>query len=445
MRTLSEWLAFIESAHPTEIDMSLTRVRKVFYNLRLNFANTCVVTVAGTNGKGTTCRFIEQACLAAGKTVGVYSSPHIEQFNERIRVNGADIDDRSLCIAFNTVHEATQVDNESISLTYFEYATLCGLLIIAERNLDVCILEVGLGGRLDATNIVDANIGVITSIGLDHQNYLGNTTELIAGEKAGIIKPFQKVVVGYSAIHNSVQQILRQFKASYKLSGRDFGFVAEDRHKTEDVDYSVDKTASSVNLGYLNTANDVLMFDLDSALIPRQNIMTSLATLGYIADYFNSPEALLVSAHEIANLIASVSMPGRMQIMQTEPYILLDVAHNEDSAALLVERLKHFKYAKCHIVIGMLKDKNIEATIECLADLKGRWYCTDLPTSRGEKAQRIINAVERYQQQADSFNNVESALIQASQNADSNDMILIVGSFVLASQSMRVLKNLNKG
>jgi dihydrofolate synthase/folylpolyglutamate synthase len=454
--TLDEWLQYIETAHTQEIDMGLDRVVKVLDRLSLNFSTICVVTVAGTNGKGTTCRFIEQACLHVPYRVGVYASPHIANFNERIRVCGVDVDDATLCAAFAKVYDAAQGSydergkssehvsdngtqhekpakkdnkNNSISLSYFEYATLSALLVFAESNLDICILEVGLGGRLDATNIVDAHIGVITSIGLDHQAYLGNTTEAIAGEKAGIIKPAQQVVIGYSNMHQSVNEILKRFSNQALICDQDFGLR---QNKADEAD-------SSHKLGWINMNGQPSTFSLQNSKIPPQNIMTALASLHLIANFFNHSKPLLLSNKALEALIDTVSVPGRFELISKSPHIILDVAHNEDSAKYLLTRMQQKQFNKCHIIIGMLKDKNIEATIDQLSALNAKWYCVDLPTDRGEKAERLQRAVYKHKQEAEKFENVSMGLQQAIVHFRTNDIILVVGSFILASNFMQAL------
>lgn len=434
MRNLSQWLEYIESAHSQSIDMGLARVSKVFERLSLNFGHICVVTVAGTNGKGTTCRFIEQACIQAGYQVAVYSSPHIENFNERIRLQGEDVLDEPLCNAFARVHKAAKhfKDGDPISLSYFEYATLCCFVIFADAKPDICLVEVGLGGRLDATNIVDANIGVITSIGLDHQDYLGSTTELIAAEKAGVIKPAQQVVIGYANMHESVKTVLKSLTNTFLASEIDFGIESKQILNTQSVN----------DFGWINVQQQKHQFDLSRSNIPPQNVMTGIATLQLIAKYLQCEESLLLPIDAISKLIAKVNMPGRLQTLSHFPYILLDVAHNEDSARYLVARMKQMQYKQCHIVIGMLKDKNIEATIDCLAELDAKWYCVDLPTERGEKAERLLKAVDKYGQISQSFKNVKLALQEAVHRYGTNDMILVVGSFILASRCMVALNEL---
>jgi len=413
--TLSEWLAYIESTHHQSIDMGLTRSRKVFVDLGIDLSSSCVITVAGTNGKGSTCRFIEQVCLEAGLSVGVYSSPHIVAFNERIRINGKDLSDALICEAFKSVEDAKQ----ETSLSYFEYATLAAFWAFAQNPLDVIIIEVGLGGRLDATNIVDADVGVITSIGLDHQSYLGNTTNDIAREKAGIIKPHQKVVIGYAPVHDSVREsiVLNEAVAVYR--GQDFD----------------DNTLFLPN-------EPSVSFDISAAKIPQPNVMTAIAAIHCIATFLKAKEMLLLPHDKIQALINKVSMPGRLQVLQTTPYIVLDVAHNEAAATLVVKQLQQMTYSRCHIVIGMLKDKNIEATVECFNALAPvKWYCVDLPSDRGEKATRFNTILTQLKQDTECYNTLAKGLDAAKNNAKTDDLILVVGSFIVAQQCMLALEN----
>lgn len=411
--SLSQWLTYIESTHHQSIDMGLGRVNAVFKKLAIDFSKACVVTVAGTNGKGSTCRFIEQACLKAGLSVGVYSSPHIIAFNERIRVNGQDLLDEPICSAFSAIENAKQ----DISLTYFEYATLAAFYCFAQAKPDVIVIEVGLGGRLDATNIVDANIGVITSIGLDHQSYLGNTTNDIAREKAGIIKPNQELVIGYAPVHESVLEIIEQFQINVQYRNTHF-----------------DDTSLQI------TQLERLSFDISKARIPYPNVMTAISAISCIASYFNKPEPVLLNKNEMQSLINTVSMPGRMQILSENPCIVLDVAHNEAAAELVVNKLQQMQFHRCHIVVGMLADKNIEATLDVLRQLSvATWHCTDLPTQRGEKATRFAQFLSPLNEQYICYSSVQDALNGALDTAKLNDLILVVGSFIVAEECMKAL------
>lgn len=411
--TLAEWLAYIESTHHQNIDMGLTRSRKVFMDMDIHFSKSCVITVAGTNGKGSTCRFIEQACLQAGLKVGVYSSPHITAFNERIRIDGHDVSDQAICEAFSAVEQAKQ----NTSLTYFEYATLAAFWAFAQNELNVIIIEVGLGGRLDATNIVDADIGVITSIGLDHQAYLGDTTNDIAREKAGIIKPNQQVVVGYAPVHNSVLESISSNNAVALFREQDF---------------------DDSNMFLAN--GQTIHFNTAESKIPLSNVMTAIATLKCMAKVLKVDETLLLAHNDLQALINEVSMPGRLQVLSTQPYIVLDVAHNEAAAELVVKKLQQMSYARCHIVIGMLKDKNIEATLKRFNELSPyMWYCVDLPSERGEKAARFVPTLISLQQSNQCFSSLKEALQAAIDSAIADDLILVVGSFIVAQQCMLAL------
>ncbi|MGB3726575.1 MAG: bifunctional tetrahydrofolate synthase/dihydrofolate synthase [Glaciecola sp.] len=424
--SLEQWLAYIEQTHHQSIDMGLSRCEAVFNRLNVNYHNATIVTVAGTNGKGTTCRFIEQACIKAGLSVGVYASPHIERFNERIRLKGQEVSNADICHAFCAIEDA----RGDISLSYFEYATLAALYLFsspqadsvnsAVQALDVIVIEVGLGGRLDATNIVDAHIGVITSIGLDHQAYLGDTTALIAQEKAGIIKPNQYVVVGYEQAHQELLDIANKQAQHIWLRGQDFN------------DHSI-----TIN-------GHTFSFDTRTSLIPTPNVMTAITVLHAIALHRDLAFPLMLSESDLQGLIGTVNMPGRLQIIKQSPTVVLDVAHNEAAAKLLAKQMSSFDYQRCFIVIGMLTDKNVETTIDELSRLVPvKWYCTDLPSDRGEKASRFVQKIASIEQHAEAFSSVEDALRLAQQDATNNDLILVVGSFIVASECMQLIHKSN--
>ncbi|WP_371193418.1 bifunctional tetrahydrofolate synthase/dihydrofolate synthase [Glaciecola sp. SC05] len=426
MKTLAQWLAKIEAGHPTDIDMGLTRVAEVAKRLDLNFGQAVLITVSGTNGKGTTCRLIEQVCLAAGLSVGVYSSPHLLVFNERIRINAQNAIDADICEAFDSIEEA----KAEISMTYFEYATLAAMCLFQRAAVDVVILEVGLGGRLDATNIIDADINIITSISLDHQDYLGNTLGQIAREKAGIVKANKRTVVGFQEYYSEAEKWLHDQNNSILRAGLDFSYRAVEQGYQ----------------GELKWGGEIRRYDWQASAIPAPNVMTAIASLKFLEQVL--PKSLVIKlSHVLENsealgaIIENTSLAGRAQLISRSPYILLDVAHNQASGEYLQEKLGTFEYRECHIVVGMLKDKNIEDTLQTLRGTPAHWYCASLPSARGQSFERLIKSVPNESAKSIAgFDAIDSALSSAIKQAANTDMIVIFGSFVTVSQAMTFFK-----
>jgi dihydrofolate synthase/folylpolyglutamate synthase len=437
-KSLSDWLTYIEQAHTKEIDMGLSRTKDLVKRLNIDVSQQCVVTVAGTNGKGTTCALIEQVCLDAGLTVGVYSSPHLVSFCERIRLNGELISESMLCDIFTKIDSCRKMPEETqIELTYFEFATLAGLSAFSDQNVDVLILEVGLGGRLDAVNVIDADVAVVTSIGLDHQSWLGDTKEKIAFEKAGIFRSNKPAIIGEKEPQQSMLEYALSIGAKVELRGKDFFFDEE---------------------------NDTVLvqgheFSTKDAKIPKQNVATALAAInaisqspvvgkkvGLSAKLKNAHPFLTATTH-IQKIINRTQLMGRHHILrehQAGQYctILLDVAHNEDSAEELSRLIRTYAFDTCHIVVGMLKDKNIEISLQAFADLKAHWYCASLPTARGENAERLINAVQSAKNvneisKLSAFECVDEAFAQALNNAQAKDIILVMGSFLTVAAVLK--------
>jgi dihydrofolate synthase/folylpolyglutamate synthase len=444
VRSLATWLAAIEAGHPTEIDMGLERVATVAQLLNIDFGKLTVITVAGTNGKGTTCAMIEATCIEAGLSVGVYGSPHIIAFNERIRLNGKDASDQQICNAFEQICEVKKL----ISLTYFEYATLAALLLFVKAKLDIVILEVGLGGRLDATNIVDADISVLTSIGLDHQDYLGDTLEQIASEKAGIVKAHKRCVIGYAEEYNNAAKNIDALQNQVLKRSADFDFAVNNAS-------SSGATSSQARYnGWVEYGHQRRDFYWNVGHIPAANIMTALASLTFLSGVLAEKprkndaaqqrlEVLLSEPERISTLINQVKLPGRAQMVNASPLIMLDVAHNEAAAQYLCEKIGTFDFSRCHIVIGMLKDKNIEQTIAALSSIKAKWYCADLPSARGEKGTRLLNALPQVSKVGHAqYASVELALQSAIEQASNTDMIVVLGSFLTVAGATQYLSSI---
>jgi dihydrofolate synthase / folylpolyglutamate synthase len=400
---LSGWLSYLESIHPSSIDMGLERVRLVFERLYLDFSRSHIITVAGTNGKGTTCAMIEQGLMLAGKSTAVYSSPHLLDYRERVRINNAMLPEQAHCDAFALVEQA----RGDISLTYFEFGTLAALVLIAQRQPDYVILEVGLGGRLDAVNIVDAGIAVITTIGLDHQDYLGTDTEQIGAEKSGILRHGCLAVIGEPQPPQSVVDAVARNAACAYWQGREFS-------------YRLDSQQFSWSSGTgLNMTGPI-------PAIPAANAATALKVLELTGQ---------LDKIDVPGLLRQVSVPGRCQLLANRPDVLADVAHNPQAVAYLCQQIQGRNWQRLHLVVGMLRDKDIRACFELLIPFKPIWYLADLPGPRAATAETLASYLPG-QDNVFSYNNVQSAYQQARKNAAEDDLILVFGSFLTLAEVM---------
>jgi dihydrofolate synthase / folylpolyglutamate synthase len=404
-RNLDEWLSYLENIHCTEIDMGLERISIVAKKLQINLSFTQVITVAGTNGKGTTCAFLENVLLSKSHSVAVYSSPHIEKFNERLRINRQDIDDNALIHAFEKIEQT----RGQISLTYYEYTTLAALIVIMAKRPDFVILEVGLGGRLDATNIIDADIAVITTVDLDHQAFLGDNRESIGFEKAGIMRENQRVVIGDKQPPLSVLGHAEKLKTQLYLRGRDFQVgISEGKNQWnwqhKDLDFS----------------------QLPQPHIPVDNIATALMTLILLK--------VSITQKELVLLVSSTKVPGRTELITAHCKVMLDVGHNPLAARYLVEQIKRFSAPRVHAVVGMLADKDIMNTLKPLQQSVDYWYLASLDVPRGAKAEKLKNHLAKETKKLLTFDNVIDAYKMAISHADESDLILVFGSFFTVAQ-----------
>ncbi|AOI72932.1 bifunctional tetrahydrofolate synthase/dihydrofolate synthase [Burkholderia ubonensis] len=416
--TLDAWLSHLERAHPVGIDMGLTRIGQVKAALGLEFACP-VITVGGTNGKGSTCAFLETILVRAGYKVGCHTSPHLLAFNERARVNGETVADDALLPHFEAVEAARTSLPEPVSLTYFEFTTLAILHLFAARGLDAVILEVGLGGRLDAVNIIDTDCAIVTSIDIDHTEYLGDTREKIAFEKAGIFRPGKPAICGDPAVPQTLIDHADAIGADLWLVGRDFRYEAQPGAERQQWSYlGRDKRYPALAYPALRGANQLI------------NASAALAAL-------ESLRAVLpVSAQDIRLGLANVELPGRFQVLPGKPAIVLDVAHNPHAAAVLAQNLGNmgfFPYT--YAVFGAMHDKDIDGVLHHLKGEIDHWCVTDLPLPRAASAEQLEAAlrhagvedgpdssVTRHASPADAF---RDALKRASEN----DRIVVFGSF----------------
>ena len=408
MKTLQEWLAYCEQLHPVAIDLGLERVRAVADRLDLRFACP-VITVAGTNGKGSTCAMLEAILLQAGYRTGVYTSPHLVHFEERCRVMGESVQAPALAEAF----AAVEVAREGVSLTYFEFSTLAIFKLLSGLELDAVVLEVGLGGRLDAVNIVDPDCAVITSIDLDHTALLGPDRESIGREKAGIMRTGCQVVVSDPMPPQSVVDHAVAIGADLWRFGRDFNFSGDKQQWSW---AGRGRRYSGMAYPALRGANQ---------LVNASGVLAALESLR---------SQLPVTAQAIRNGLAMVTLPGRFQIVPGEPVLVLDVAHNPHSVAALAENLDAMGYyPSTHAVFGAMADKDLDAMLRRIGPLVDHWYLCDLPLPRAAKAVDLVApcqaASHRPAVPVEVHDDPQSALQAAVRRSDPTDRIVVFGSF----------------
>ena len=410
--TLPEWLAHCERLHPKAIDMGLGRVKTVADRMGLAF-DCPIITVAGTNGKGSSCAMLEAILSEAGYRTGVYTSPHLVDFEERCRVRREIVNATDLATCFARVESHRAQKGAEVSLTYFEFTTLAILQLLADAKLDVVILEVGLGGRLDAVNILDADCALITSIDLDHMEFLGNTRELIGFEKAGIMRPGKPAVISDPMPPRSVLDHAAAIGADLWRFGEDFNFSGDKQQWGW-----AGRGRRYAGLAYpaLRGANQLV------------NASGVLAALTAVRD------RLPVTAQAVRNGLSLVELPGRFQIIPGTPTLVLDVAHNPHSVAALTENLDAMGFYPCtHAVFGAMADKDLGPMLARVGPLIDKWYFTDLPTPRaaaGTELQARWQALNtRLDASAQAFTSPEQALRAAVEAADPADRIVVFGSF----------------
>ncbi|MDZ5461510.1 bifunctional tetrahydrofolate synthase/dihydrofolate synthase [Azohydromonas lata] len=416
-RTLDDWLAHCEALHPKGIDMTLERVAAVRDRLGLRFG-VPVVSVAGTNGKGSSCAMLESVALAAGYRVGLYSKPHLVHFEERCRINGEMISAQALLPHFEAVEAARQ----GTTLTYFEFTTLVIMRALAEAPLDLVILEVGLGGRLDAVNAIDADCALITSIALDHTDFLGPDRESIGREKAGILRAGSAAVISDPQPPQSVLDVAAALGVDLRVAGRDF-MHSGDRQQWQ----WKGRGRAFHGLAYpaLRGANQLLN------------------AAGVLAVFEALQERLPISAQAVRQGLAVVDLPGRFQIVPGQPVLVLDVAHNPQSVAALALNLDQMGfYPRTFAVFGAMQDKDLAGALAHIAPLVDCWQLTALPTPRAADTATLRAVVQsaagskpvQVQEHADPA----AALAAALEAADPADRIVVFGSFYTVGG---VLKN----
>ncbi|MFN7137413.1 MAG: bifunctional tetrahydrofolate synthase/dihydrofolate synthase [Thermomonas sp.] len=416
-RTLADWLAFIERQHPKSIAMGLERVRAVAARLGLQHPAARVVTVGGTNGKGSTVAFIESIARAQGLRVGAYTSPHLLRFNERIRIDGREVEDAALAAGFAAV-EAARGD---VPLTYFEYATLCALWLFQRAGLDLAVLEVGLGGRLDAVNLVDADAAVITTVDLDHQDWLGHDTEAIGFEKAGIARPFKPLVLGDDDPPSSVLRHAYAIGApAWRIANDFFAEPVDAAHwRWREVGYEV-----------------VLPLPMQAQGAPVQlrNAACAIAALRALD--------LPLDDAAIARGVATAAVAGRLQRFEHDGVeVVVDVGHNPQAARALAGWLRARPGRRTRAVYAALGDKDAAGVVRALDGVVEAWHFAGSRAAgaRGlavaELQQRLHGAVADGSTHAEVADALRAALAQAAPDG----RVLVFGSFHAAAEALRLL------
>ena len=423
--TLPDWLAMLETRHSeTQINMGLDRVQAVKARLQLAFACP-VIMVAGTNGKGSTCAMLESVLLRAGYKVGLYIKPHFLDFNERARVLGEMASDEQLVASFNAV-EAVRGDT---ALTYFEFTTLAILHLLSQAQLDVAILEVGLGGRLDAVNVIDADVAIVTSVDIDHTDYLGDTREAIGFEKAGIFRAGKAAICSDPVPPQSLIDHAAAIGADLWLMGRDFNYSGDKQQWNYG---GREQRRNSLAYPSLRGANQIL------------NATAVLAALEVLK------LKLPVGAQEVRTGLVTVELPGRFQVLPGRPSVILDVAHNPHAASALNQNLGNMGFHPyTYAVFGSMHDKDIDGVLAAMSEHVDHWCLAGLPSPRAASASELAAKVQiMLEDKPDSgdhtvsvFDDPAQAFANAMSRAGENDRIVVFGSFLTVAGVMKARKS----
>lgn len=412
-RSLSDWLAWQATLNPHDIELGLERVRRVVDRLSLDKPSTGVFVVGGTNGKGSTVGFIEQLCAANGLSTAAYTSPHLVRYNERMRLNGNDVTDDWLIEQFEAVDNA----RGETPLTYFEFGTLAALRGFSQARVDTWILEIGLGGRLDAVNVIDPDISVVTTVAMEHQEWLGDTLDAIAAEKAGILRRDRPAFYGDEPVPDGFRQVANEIAPRLSCFGVDFGYTEN-------------------NCGawtWQGTSTVLAGLPRPPMADPAQmrNVSTGLAAVEAC-----DPELLDRSAVERA--LAAPRPPGRFQVIERDRQWIVDVAHNPQAAGVLRQRLLNLNdHRPMTVVIGLLADKQVDGFVAQLADLADRWLVCVIDVARSRDAVELATAICRAGGRNVTVAGAPGRAFDAALAASRPDeRILVTGSFYIAGPAL---------
>ncbi len=412
--TLADWLTYLESLHPKTIALGLDRVAQVKQRLNLQ-PDFPIVVVGGTNGKGSVCAMLEAILHAAGYRVGCYTSPHLLDYNERVRISKQQASDAELCASFAQIEQV----RGDIPLTYFEFGTLAAMQCFIEHKVEVAILEVGLGGRLDAVNVFDADCSVVTSVDIDHTDYLGTTREQIAIEKAGIFRQGHVAICADSDVPLSLRKHAQEIGADLWCIGSDFGFTRHDGQW----DYR-----SSV------CSRSALAYPALRGAFQLNNASAALAALDALRD------KLPVTMGVVRRGLVEVELAGRFQFIPGKPQLILDVGHNPHAARSLAQNLANLPPAKTFAVFSMLKDKDIAGVVTALDARIDVWLVAGIDAPRGATTAELVQVLQnaRVRGEVKPCISIADALHEASNRASENDRIAAFGSFYTVAEVMRV-------
>lgn len=414
---LSDWLRWQESLHSSEIDMGLERVHAVAEKMGLLTPEAKVVSIAGTNGKGSCVATFETLCLSQGLRVGAFTSPHLLRYNERIRINGLEVDDQEICESFERIDQA----RGDISLTYFEFGTLAAIDIFQQRGVDIMVLEVGLGGRLDAVNIMDADVAIVTSIALDHQDWLGSDINLIGHEKAGIYRPHRWAICADETAPATVADYAHDIGSYWVSMGMSLNVSVSDDGKHWDWQ------------GVTEEGDFIDYSDLPVPQLPLPSVAAALQ--GFVLLGHSLPGDL----HE---LLKNLQLSGRAQkIVSNGVHYLLDVAHNPAAAELLARRLAgEVCQGATHVVVAMMKDKDRAGVFSALLDVVDQWHVAGLEgNARAASGTLLLNDLQQLGCRAESYDSVTQALNRLASQVSENDRVVVMGSFFTVAEALSVL------